>query len=138
MAGALRHLSLKSTVYPGDFIISASFSADTVFADTSEKTEKREFTGSIVWDTDLIRLSLSNQWYIEDDRFYRDVLTAGFKLYFEYLQTSLTWKRDIREEITDSFTAELVLRLDYVRLKLSYKKSGNKDSLLTFTGIINY
>ncbi|MBO7048552.1 MAG: hypothetical protein J6W68_00160 [Spirochaetia bacterium] len=133
-----RHLTLKAALYAGDFTFSASYSADTVFADTSETTEKRDYQGSIVYDSDFLRLSLSNQWYVEDERFYRDVVTAGFKLYFEYLQASFTWKRDIGEQITDSFSEELVLRLDNFRLNVSHKKNGDKPSLFTVTGIINY
>lgn len=133
-----RHLTLKSTLYLWDFTLSASYAADTVFSNTSETTEKRQYTGSIVYDADFIRLSFSNQWYIENDRYCRDVVTAGCKLYFEYLQASLTWKRDIGEEITDSFSEELVLRLDNFRLNLSHKKNGDKPSVFTVTGIINY
>jgi hypothetical protein len=66
------------------------------------------------------------------------VVTAGCRLYFEYLQAGITWKRDIGEEITDSFTGELVLRLDNFRLNLSHKKNGDKPSVFTVTGIINY
>ena len=133
-----RHLTLKTTLYVGDFTLSASYEADTLFSNTSETTEKRQYTGSIVYEIDIIRLSVSNQWYIEDDRYCRDVFTAGCKLYFEYLQAGFTWKRDIGDSITDSFTEELVLRLDNFRLNLSHKKNGNKPSVFTVTGIINY
>lgn len=133
-----RHLTLKSTLYVGDFTLSASYAADTLFSNTSETTEKRQYQGSIVYETDIIRLSISNQWYLEDDRYCRDVFTAGCKLYFEYLQAGFTWKRDIGDSITDSFTEELVLRLDNFRLNLSHKKNGDKPSIFTVTGIINY
>lgn len=133
-----RHLTLKAALYAGDFTLSASYAADTVFANTSETKEKRDYQGSIVYDADFIRLSLSNQWYIEDDRYYRDVLTAGCKLYFEYLTASFTWKRDIGDKITDSFSEDLVLKLDNFRLNLSHKKNGEKPSVFTVTGIINY
>ena len=133
-----RHLDLKSTLYAGDFTISASYGADTLFDNKSETTEKKEYQGSIVYQNDYIKLSLSNQWYFTDDRYSRDVVTAGLKLYFEYLQTSFTWKRDIGEMITDSFAQEIVLRLDNFRLNLSHKKNGDKPSVFTVTGIINY
>ena len=133
-----RHLTLKSTLYLGDFTLSASYAADTVFSNISETTEKREYMGSLVYDTDIIRLSLSNQWYIKDEHYYRDVLTAGLKLYFEYLQAGFTWKRDIQEKITDSFSLDMVLRLDHFRLNLSQKKNGDKPPVFTITGIINY
>ena len=133
-----RHLTLKAAFYPGDFTISAAYAADTVFDNKSETTEKREYQGSIVYENDNIRISLSNQWYFEDDRYCRDVVSAGLKLYFEYLQAGLTWKRDIGEEITDSFSEELIIKLDNFRLNLSHKKNGDKPSLFTVTGIINY
>ena len=133
-----RHLTLKTTLYAGDLTISASYDADTIFDNKSETTEKREYQGSIVYETDYFRLSLSNQWYFDDDRFSRDVLTAGLKLYFEYLQAGFTWKRDIGEAITDSFSEELVLKLDNFRLNISHKKNGEKPSVFTVTGIINY
>ncbi len=133
-----RHLTLKSTFYMGDFTVSASFAAETLFSNTSETTEEREYMGSIVYDTDIIRLSLSNQWHIKDDRYCRDVLAAGCKLYFEYLQAGFTWKRDIQERITDSFSLDLVLILDHFRLNLSNKKNGDKPPVFTITGIINY
>ena len=133
-----RHLTLKTTLDAGYFTFSVSYSADTVFDNTSKTTEKRDYQGSIVYETDLVRLSLSNQWYKEDDRFYRDVVTAGCKLYFEYFQASFTWKRDIGEQITDSFSEDLVLKLDNFRLNLSHKKNGDKPSVFTVTGIINY
>ena len=133
-----RHLTLKSTLYLWDFTLSAAYAADTVFDNTSQTTEKRHYTGSIVYDSDFIRLSFSNQWYIEDERFYRDVVTAGCRLYFEYFQASFTWNRDIGEEIDDSFTGELIIRLDNFRLNLSHKKDGDKPSEFTVTGIINY
>ena len=133
-----RHLTLKGALDLWDFTFSASCAADTVFDNTSETTEKRHYQGSVVFDTDYIRLSLSNQWYTEDDRYSRDVVTAGCRLYFEYLQVSFTWKRDIGEKITDSFDEELVLRLDNFRLNLSHKKNGDKPSVFTVTGIINY
>ena len=133
-----RHLTLKSTLYLWDFTLSAAYAADTVFDNTSQTTEKRHYTGSMVYDSDFIRLSFSNQWYIEDERFYRDVVTAGCRLYFEYLQASFTWKRDIGEEIADSFTGELIIRLDNFRLNLCHKKDGDKPSEFTVTGIINY
>ena len=133
-----RHFTLKAALDIWDFTLSASYAADTLFSNTSETTEKRHYTGSIVYDADFIRLSFSNQWYIEDDRYYRDVVTAGCRLYFEYLQAGITWKRDIGEEITDSFSEELMLRLDNFRLNLSHKKNGDKPSVFTVTGIINY
>ena len=133
-----RHLTLKASLDLWDLTLSASYGADTVFSNTSETTEKRHYTGSMVYDADYIRLSLSNQWYTEDDRYCRDVVTAGCRLYFEYLQVGFTWKRDIGEEITDSFDEELVIRLDYFRLILSHKKNGDKPSVFTVTGIINY
>ncbi len=133
-----RHLTLKASLDLWDFTLSAAYGADTVFSNTSETTEKRHYTGSMVYDADYIRFSLSNQWYTEDDRYCRDVVTAGCRLYFEYLQASFTWKRDIGEEITDSFDEELVIRLDYFRLILSHKKNGDKPSVFTVTGIINY
>ncbi len=133
-----RHLTLKSWLYAGDFTISAAYAADTVFDNKSETTEKREYQGSIVYENDMIRLSLSNQWHIENERYCHDVLSAGVKLYFEYLQASFSWKRDIGEDITDSFTAELILTLDHVRLKLSHKKNGGNPAVLTFSGTINY
>ena len=133
-----RHLTLKTTLYAGDFTFSASYGADTVFDNTSKTTEKREYQGSVVYENDTVQLSLSNQWYIENERFYWDVVTAGFKLYFEYLQAGFTWKRDIGEEITDSFSEDLMLKLDYFRLNLSHKKNGDKPSVFTVTGIINY
>ena len=135
-----RHLTLKVALDLRDFTLSATYAADTLFSNTSETTEKSHYTGSIVYDADFIRLSFSNQWYIEDDRYSRDVVTAGCRLYFEYLQAGITWKRDIGEgeEITDSFTEELVLRLDNFRLNLSHKKNGGKPSVFTVTGIINY
>ena len=133
-----RHLTLKAALELWDFTLSATYGADTVFSNTSETTEKRHYTGSIVYDADFIRLSLSNQWYTEDGRYCRDVVTAGCRLYFEYLQASFTWKRDIGEEITDSFDEELVIRLDYFRLILSHKKNGDKPSVFKVTGIINY
>ena len=133
-----RHLSLKSAFDIGDFTITAGCGSDTLFSNTSETTEKREYLGSIVYDSDILRLSFSNQWYFEDDRYSRDVVTAGFKLYFEYLQAGFTWKRDIGEEITDSFTTDLVVRLDYVYLKLSHKKNGDKRAVISFSGTINY
>ncbi|MBR4376305.1 MAG: hypothetical protein IKS91_04695, partial [Spirochaetia bacterium] len=128
-----RHLTLKAALYLWDFTLSASYAADTVFSNTSETTEKRHYTGSIVYDADFIRLSFSNQWYIEDERFYRDVVTAGCRLYFEYFQASFTWNRDIGEEIDDSFTGELIIRLDNFRLNLSHKKDGDKPSEFTVT-----
>ncbi len=133
-----RHLTLKTMLYVGDFTLSAQYSADTVFDNKSVTTEKREYQGSIVYDAEYFRLSLSNQWYITDDRYYRDVLTAGLKLYFEYVQAGITWKRDIQEEITDSFSEDIVLRLDHFRLKLSHKKNGDEPSVFTVTGTINY
>ena len=133
-----RHLTLKSTLYAGDFTFSVSYAADTLFSNSSETDEKRQYMGSIVYETDRIRLSISNQWYIENNRFCRDVVTAGCKLYFEYLQAGFTWKRDIGDEITDSFSEDLVLRLDNFRLSLSHKKNGDKPSVFTVTGIINY
>ena len=133
-----RHLTLKTTLYAGDFTFSASYGADTVFDNTSKTTEKREYQGSVVYENDTVQLSLSNQWYIENERFYRDVVTAGFKLYFEYLQAGFIWKRDIGEAITDSFSEDLMLKLDYFRLNLSHKKNGDKPSVFTVTGIINY
>ena len=133
-----RHLTLKSTLYAGDFTFTASYDADTIFSNTSETTEKREYLGSIVWDTDMVRLSLSNQWYFEDDRYSRDVFTTGFRLYFEYLQAGFIWKRDIGEEITDTYTTELLLRLDHVRFKFTHKKIGEKPAVINFSGTINY
>ena len=133
-----RHLTLKTTLDAGYFTFSVSYSADIVFDNTSKTTEKKDYQGSIVYETDLVRLSLSNQWYKEDDHFYRDVVTAGCKLYFEYFQASFTWKRDIGEQITDSFSEDLVLKLDNFRLNLSHKKNGDKPSVFTVTGIINY
>ena len=59
-----RHLSLKSTLYAGDFTIAASYDSDTEFYNTSETTEKREFQGSIVYDADFIRLSIADHWYM--------------------------------------------------------------------------
>jgi len=133
-----RHLTLKSALYAGDFTFSASFASDTLFSNTSETTEKRQYMGSIVYDSDILRLSMSNQWYMEDGRYCRDVFTAGCKLYFEYIQAGFTWKRDIEDSATDSFTGELVLNLDNFRLDLRYKKNGDKSSAFTVTGIINY
>ena len=133
-----RHLTLKSTLYAGDFTFTASYDADTIFSNTSETTEKREYLGSTVWDTDMVRLSLSNQWYFEDDRYSRDVFTTGFRLYFEYLQAGFIWKRDIGEEITDTYTTELLLRLDHVRFKFTHKKIGEKPAVINFSGTINY
>ena len=133
-----RHLTLKATLYVWDLTLSASYEADTVFDNSSETTEKRHWQGSIVYDAEYFRLSFSNQWYVEDGRFYRDVVTAGLKLYFEYVQAGITWKRDIQEEITDSFSEDIVLRLDHFRLSLSHKKNGDKPSVFTVTGTINY
>ena len=133
-----RHLTLKAALYLWDFTISASCGADTVFDNTSETTGKRHYQGSLVYDTDYFRLSISNQWYTEDDRYCRDVVIVGCKFYFEYLQAGFIWNRDIGEEITDSFSEELVLRLDNFRLNLAHKKNGDKLSVFTVTGIINY
>lgn len=133
-----RHLTLKSVFDLWDFTFSATYAADTLFSNTSETTEKRQYTGSIVYSNDLIRLSFANHWYIEDDSFYRDSFTLSCRLYFEYFQANITWKRDIQEGITDSFSEDLILKLDYVRLTLSHKKEGDKSSVFSFTGIINY
>lgn len=133
-----RHLTLKTALELWNFTLSASYAADTVFDNTAETAEKRHYTGSIVYEADFIRLSFSNQWYIEEERYTRDVVTAGCKLYFYYLQASFTWKGDITEQITDSYTTELVLKLDNARLSLSHTKNGDNPSVLTVTGIINY
>ena len=133
-----RHLTLKSTLYAGDFTIAVSYDSDTEFSNTSETTEKREFQGSIVYDADFIRLSIADHWYMKDDRYYRNAFSTGCKLYFEYVRLSFSWKRDIQEDITDSFSEELALRLNYFSLTLSHKKNGDKPSVFTVTGIINY
>ena len=64
--------------------------------------------------------------------------TWGTHKWLGFGQAGITWKRDIGEDITDSFTEELVLRLDNFRLNLSHKKNGGKPSVFTVTGIINY
>ena len=133
-----RHLSLKTALYAGDITVAASYVADTVFDNTSATTEKKHYHGSITYENNYIRLLVSNSWYMENGRYCRDTFTGGCKLYFEYLQASFTWKRNIEEAISDSFTSELIIRLDNVRLNLSHKKNGNKPSVFTVTGIINY
>ncbi len=134
----LRHLALQSSLDIGNFSFAISFTADTIFDNTSKTLEKKEYKGSAVWDCDVLRLSITNQWYFEDDRYCRDVITSGFKLYFDYFQAGFTWKRDIGNEILDTFSLELLAKLDHVRLKLSYKTNSDKSSLLTFGGTINY
>ena len=133
-----RHLTLKSTLDIWDFTLSASYVADTVFDNTGETTEKLQYQGNIVYENSIIRLSLQNHWYLEDDRYYRNAFTGSCRLSFEYLQAGFTWKRDVQDEIVDSFSEELIIKLDHIRLKLSHDKDGDKPSVFTVTGIINY
>lgn len=134
----IQHMNTQLTLYFWDLRLTGEYTWEKNFKNTSERERKEELEIGIRYDREPFCLMLSNVYYIKDYYHYRDVWKATARFDFDPIELSFTYKRDIQEEITNTFKEEIMLRSYPICLKFTHKKDGDKESEFIFSGTINY
>jgi len=134
----IQHLHTTLTLYLWNFKLTGGYTWENNFKNTSEKVKEEQFDSGIRFNYGSFYISLSNIYYMKDSHHYRDVWNATARFYFDPIQLSFTFKRDIEEEITDTFKEEVMLRTYPVFIKFTHKKEGDKESEFIVGATINY